>query len=60
MANADGTKGVALLTKDIDPNAKFINAIVWSKDTSAVLFEGSDQFFGADDRKIIIMRMEVK
>lgn len=59
IMNEDGMQRAAALTKDITHYANFIGSIVWSKDEFAVLFVGSDKFFGSD-RDIYMMRMELR
>ena len=58
IINPDGTQA-AILTNDINPYARFIDYISWSKDESMVLFLGSDQFYN-QNRDIYMMRMELR
>lgn len=59
IMNTDGSQKAAILTEDISPYANFIGSMSWSKDESAVLFVGSDLFYGPK-RYICVMRMQLR
>lgn len=58
IMNSDGSNKAAILTGDIDPAARLIDSINWSRDGDSVLFIGFDQPLVANKNYICIMKMK--